>query len=125
LENWFLLKNRCCATASRYAYGSRLESLDTVAQTGHFARSPKQVRAHFNLPLRTLAPPAHYSRDLPADSGRQMLPVIHERHEKWDIQLPVFADVDWCRGRQATAAICRLRSDRLILRQGNWIVLCR
>ena len=73
------------AKGKKYENGSYLEWLDTIERSGHFARSSKQVRAHRQLLLRTLAQLARECRDLPAELARKVLPVIRERREKWNI----------------------------------------
>jgi CDP-glycerol glycerophosphotransferase len=75
------------ATGQKYASGDYLEWLDSVEVTARFAGSPKQLQAHKSLLIRTLAQLARESRGLEPALAQQVLPVIDERLNRWNLGL--------------------------------------
>ena len=75
------------STGSKFKSGSYLDWLDSVERTGEFASSAQHRRAHKNLLLRTLTQLARECRKLPAEQAREVLKVIEQRREKWNIRL--------------------------------------
>lgn len=82
------------STGRKFDSGSYLDWLDSVENTGQFANTEAQRRAHKNLLVRTLTQLARESRELPPGQAQEVLSVIEQRCDKWQISLPalVFRD---------------------------------
>ncbi|MDH3221782.1 MAG: glycosyltransferase [Gammaproteobacteria bacterium] len=76
------------ASGGKYGTGSYLDWLEAVENAGHFASTDEQKRAHRCLLVRTMAQLARECRHLPPEKASEVLNVIGQRREKWQIYLP-------------------------------------
>jgi len=113
-RNVYRYRNRDSgSTGRKFESGSYLDWLDAVDRTGQFASSADHLRAHKNLLVRTMTQLARECRKLPVKSARDVLEVIEQRCEKWNIRLLqlLFAD------RLGARAISRYLKMRLAIRE--------
>jgi len=75
------------STGGKYERGSYIDWIDSVEQSGRFASDSKQVRAHRSLLLRTMTQIARECRKIAPASAAQVLGVIEQKCEQWNIRL--------------------------------------
>lgn len=75
------------STGSKYESGSYLDWLESVEKTARFATTPDHLRAHKNLLVRTMTQLARECVKLPQKPAEEVLSVIENRCNKWNIRL--------------------------------------
>lgn len=75
------------STGSKFRSGSYIDWLDAVQETGRFASTTAQRRAHKNLLVRTMTQLARESRSLPREQAEPVLAEIENRCDRWGIRL--------------------------------------
>lgn len=73
------------STGGKYERGSHIDWLGAVEDSGKFAASGRQKRAHRNLLLRSLTQIARECRKIPAASAAPVLQVIEQKCRQWNI----------------------------------------
>jgi glycosyltransferase involved in cell wall biosynthesis len=87
-RNVYRYRNRDSgSTGRKFESGSYLDWLDAVDRTGQFASSADHLRAHKNLLVRTMTQLARECRKLPVKTAKDVLEVIEQRCEKWNIRI--------------------------------------
>jgi len=80
-------KHRAGSTGRKYEKGSYIDWLGAVENSGAFATSNKQKRAHKDLLVRTMAQIARECRKIPSASAKEVLDTIIQKCRHWDIRL--------------------------------------
>jgi glycosyltransferase involved in cell wall biosynthesis len=75
------------STGRKYARGSYIDWLGAVENSGKFATSNRQKRAHKGLMVRTMTQIARECRKIPAASAAPVLEVIDQKCRQWQISL--------------------------------------
>jgi hypothetical protein len=75
------------STGGKYEKGSYVDWLGAVENSGNFAVTTQQKRAHKGLLVRTMAQIARECRKIPATSAEQVLDTIERKCQQWDIRL--------------------------------------
>jgi len=75
------------STGDKYQRGSYIDWMGAVEQSGKFASSSAQLRAHRSLLLRTMTQIARECRKIDPASATSVLGVIEEKCEQWNIRL--------------------------------------
>ena len=75
------------STGGKYQRGSYIDWMGAVEQSGKFASSSAQLRAHRSLLLRTMTQIARECRKIDPASATSVLGVIEEKCEQWNIRL--------------------------------------
>ncbi|MCP4469933.1 MAG: glycosyltransferase family 2 protein [Gammaproteobacteria bacterium] len=75
------------STGGKYQRGSYIDWMGSVEQSGKFAESNAQIRAHRSLLLRTINQIARECRKIEPASAAPVLDVIEQKCEQWNIRL--------------------------------------
>lgn len=75
------------STGGKYERGSYIDWMGAVEQSGKFASGSEQIRAHRSLLLRTMTQIARECRKIAPASAAQVLGVIEQKCEQWNIRL--------------------------------------
>ena len=75
------------STGGKYERSSYIDWMGAVEDSGKFASSPEQSRAHRSLLLRTMNQIARECRRIAPASAAPVLSVIEEKCEQWNIRL--------------------------------------
>jgi len=112
-EVYLYRKHQGGSTGRKYEKSSYIDWLDAVEESGKFARSSRQCRAHKSLLVRTMTQIARECRNIPATSAAAVLNSITEKCRQWNIRLFHLIFID----RLGPRSISRYIKLQLALRQ--------
>lgn len=75
------------STGRKYEKGSHIDWLGAIEDSGKFATSGRQKKAHKGLLLRSVTQVARECRKIPAASAAPVLAVIEQKCQQWNIGL--------------------------------------
>ena len=84
---YFYRKHQTGSTGRKYEKGSYIDWLGAVEDSGKFAISAQQKRAHKDLLLRTMTQIARECRQIPEASAKKVLATIDRKCREWNLQL--------------------------------------
>jgi glycosyltransferase involved in cell wall biosynthesis len=86
-EVYYYRKHQTGSTGRKYEKGSYIDWLNAVENSGTYATSNEQKRAHKSLLVRTMTQIARECRKIPAASAEPVLNTIEQKCLQWNIRL--------------------------------------